>query len=83
MTQKIKVRIITPVAIQHELEADIAVLPGSEGGFGVMYNHVPMIVQLKGGEMRIENHNKDPQIFQLKDFAIARVEREGVDVLIS
>ena len=81
--QKIKVRIITPAGIQYELEAETAVLPGSEGEFGVMYRHAPMIVQLKPGEIRLESANEASKSFQIKDFAFVKVSSDGVDIMSS
>ncbi len=81
--QKIKFRIITESGVWHESEADIAVLPGSEGEFGVMYAHVPMIVQLKVGNIRLENGREAVKAFHIKSPAVARVESGGVDVLLS
>ncbi len=78
---KIKVRIITPVAVQHELEAETVVLPGSEGEFGVMYGHAPMIVQLKAGKISLETLNETSKSLQIKDFATVKVSADGVDVM--
>lgn len=55
MTQKLTAKIIKPSGVEHELEADMVIMPGSEGEFGVMYDHVPMIVQLKAGSVKIHN----------------------------
>ena len=79
--QKIKVRIITLSGIQHELEAETVVLPGSEGEFGVMYGHAPMIVQLKAGEIRLETTNEASKSLHIKDFAAVKVSSDGVDIM--
>jgi F-type H+-transporting ATPase subunit epsilon len=79
--QKIKVRIITPTGIQQEFEAETVVMPGSEGEFGVMDGHAPMIVQLKAGEIRLEILNELPKIFRIKHQAVVKIGSEGVDIL--
>jgi F-type H+-transporting ATPase subunit epsilon len=79
MTQKLTARIIRPESIEHEVQADMVVMPGSEGEFGVMYGHVPMVVQLKSGEVKIHNAGAIKAINI--DGGIAKVTHDGVDVV--
>jgi F-type H+-transporting ATPase subunit epsilon len=55
-----KLEIITPDKKLFEGSVKSAVFPGSEGSFGVMNNHAPMIATLKEGKVEVieENNNK-------------------------
>lgn len=52
---KIHAKIITPTGVLYSDDVDMVVMPGSEGELGVMVGHVPMIVGLKEGEVRLYN----------------------------
>lgn len=55
-----KLEIITPDKKLFEGSVKSAVFPGSEGSFGVLNNHAPMIATLKAGKIQLfeENNNK-------------------------
>lgn len=55
-----KLEIITPDKKLFEGSVKSAVFPGSEGSFGVLNNHAPMIATLKSGKVELieENNNK-------------------------
>jgi len=55
-----KLEIITPGKKLFEGSVKSAVFPGSEGSFGVLNNHAPMIATLKPGKIEVfeENNNK-------------------------
>lgn len=55
-----KLEIITPDKKLFEGSVKSAVFPGTEGSFGVLNNHAPMIATLKEGKVEIieENNNK-------------------------
>ncbi len=46
-----KLEIITPDKKLFEGSVNSAVFPGSEGSFGVLNNHAPMIATLKAGKV--------------------------------
>jgi F-type H+-transporting ATPase subunit epsilon len=48
-----KLEIITPDKKLYEGEVKSAVFPGSEGSFGVLDGHAPMIATLKPGKMQL------------------------------
>jgi F-type H+-transporting ATPase subunit epsilon len=76
---KIHAKIITPTGVLYSDDVDMVVMPGSEGEFGVMAGHVPMIVQLKAGQVRLysdETHTP----FIIKD-GIAHITPSGVNIL--
>lgn len=55
-----KLEIITPDKKLFDGHVRSAVFPGSEGSFGVLNNHAPMIATLKSGKIELfeENNNK-------------------------
>ena len=57
---KMKLEIISPDKLLFEGQVKSAVFPGSEGSFGVLNNHAPMIATLKAGKIQLfeENNNK-------------------------
>lgn len=55
-----KLEIITPGKKLFDGSVKSAVFPGSEGSFGVLNNHAPLIATLKSGTIELyeENNNK-------------------------
>lgn len=60
-----KLEIITPDKTVFEGDIKYAVFPGSEGSFGVLDNHAPMIATLKAGKVEITNDNNTKQEFSV------------------
>lgn len=53
----IRVAIVTPDRILYETEkADLVVLPGKVGGFGVLKRHTPLLSALKKGRITIREN---------------------------
>ena len=79
MMQKLTLKLIKPSGVVYEATADMVVMPGSEGEFGVMYGHVPMVVQLKAGDMKVHDGGniKTMEI----GAGVARVDGESVAVI--
>lgn len=50
----LKVEIITPEVSLSFDDIHMAIMPGSEGEFGVMFGHVPMIVSLDSGVIHLQ-----------------------------
>lgn len=61
-----KLEIITPDKKLYEGEVRSAVFPGSEGSFGVLDNHAPMIATLKEGDIVLTVENNSKQEFHVK-----------------
>ena len=51
MAEKILLEVVTPDRKLLSTEADVVVLPGAEGQFGVLYGHIPFLSALDIGEM--------------------------------
>lgn len=58
--------IVTPDKEVFNGEITLATFPGSEGLFGVMENHAPMIATLRAGKIKVVESNKNEQFFQVK-----------------
>jgi F-type H+-transporting ATPase subunit epsilon len=52
-----KIEIITPEKKLYEGSIKSAVFPGSEGSFGVLNNHAPLIGTLKAGKVELIDEN--------------------------
>jgi F-type H+-transporting ATPase subunit epsilon len=54
-----RLEIITPDKKLFEGDVKSAVFPGSEGSFGIMDNHAPMIATLKAGNVQLTENNNN------------------------
>jgi F-type H+-transporting ATPase subunit epsilon len=61
-----KLEIITPDKKVFEGEVKSAIFPGSEGSFGVLDNHAPMIATLRAGKVELINENNSKEEFAVK-----------------
>lgn len=61
-----KLEIITPDKKLFEGEVKSAVFPGSEGSFGLLNNHAPMIATLKSGKIELTEESNTTQSFEVK-----------------
>jgi F-type H+-transporting ATPase subunit epsilon len=75
-----KLEIITPDKTLFEGDIKSAIFPGSEGSFGVLNNHAPMIATLKAGKVEVINENNTKQEFAVKG-GVVEVLRNKVIVL--
>jgi F-type H+-transporting ATPase subunit epsilon len=50
-----KLEIVTPEKMIFSKEVAMVVLPGSEGDFGVLTNHSPLVSDLREGEIAVYN----------------------------
>jgi F-type H+-transporting ATPase subunit epsilon len=60
-----KLEIITPDKKLFEGSVKSAVFPGSEGSFGVMDNHAPMIATLKAGVVELTDDTNTKSEFKI------------------
>ena len=61
-----KLEIITPDKKLYEGTVKSAVFPGSEGSFGVLDNHAPMIATLSQGKVELTEENNNKVEFAVK-----------------
>ncbi len=57
--------IITPDKKLYEGAVKSAVFPGSEGSFGLLDNHAPMIATLKAGKVELQEDNNNKLEFAI------------------
>ncbi len=76
-----KLEIITPDKKLFEGFVKSAVFPGSEGSFGVLNNHAPMIATLKPGKIEVFEENNTKQEFIVKG-GVVEVLHNKVIVLV-
>jgi F-type H+-transporting ATPase subunit epsilon len=77
-----KLEIITPDKKLYEGEVKSAVFPGSEGSFGVLDGHAPMIATLKAGKVELTEASSQKREFSVKG-GVVEVLRNKVVVLAS
>ena len=74
-----QLEIITPEKNVFEGEVELINLPGSDGSFGLLNDHAPLVSTLKEGEIKIvENGNE--QVFPVKG-GVVEVNNNKVIVL--
>ena len=79
---ELHLRVIAPSHIEYEGDVTMVVLPGTEGCFGVLSQHMSMVAHLKKGEIKIY---KDELCIKTIDISsgIASVTNVSVDVLLN
>jgi F-type H+-transporting ATPase subunit epsilon len=75
-----KLEIITPDKKLFEGTVKSAIFPGSEGSFGIMNNHAPMIATLKEGKVELTEENNNKVTFDVKG-GVVEVRKNEVIVL--
>ena len=75
-----KLEIITPDKKLFEGDVKSAIFPGSEGSFGVLDNHAPMIATLKVGTVELIMDNNSREQFEVKG-GVVEVNNNKVIVL--
>ncbi len=57
MANKLNLEVVTPTKLVVSDQVDLCTVPGTEGAFGVMANHAPILSTLTIGEMHYEKDN--------------------------
>ncbi len=55
-------RIISPSKVEYDNEVDMVLLPGDDGEFGVLVDHMNMVTNLKAGVVKIYTSGKTENI---------------------
>jgi F-type H+-transporting ATPase subunit epsilon len=79
MADKIKLEIITPEGVTYSGDVDMVTLPGSEGEMGIYPNHVPVMTQVKAGEVLA--HNGPEQVFLAIGDGFAEITADRVAIM--
>mmetsp|Transcript_6339 Transcript_6339/g.10938 ORF Transcript_6339/g.10938 Transcript_6339/m.10938 type:complete len:171 (+) Transcript_6339:60-572(+) len=59
-------------------QVDMVTIPGVEGNFGVLPNHVPVIAQLRPGVVSVHDGNEVSNFFVSSGFAIVHKDRTDI-----
>ena len=62
MANKLNLEVVTPTKLVVSDQVDLCTVPGTEGAFGVMANHAPILSTLTIGEMHYE---KDKEMVRM------------------
>src|ERR1700722_5917502 len=75
----VDLEIVTPERLLMSRAVDMVVIPASEGEMGGLVGHAPMLVLLRGGEIRLyENNQVTERLFVSGGFAEVTPERVTV-----
>ncbi|HSH99627.1 MAG TPA: ATP synthase F1 subunit epsilon [Reyranella sp.] len=77
---KLSFRLVMPERELLSTEADMVVVPGTEGDFGVLHGHAPLISTVRPGVLEVLQGNKVEQRFMVAG-GIAEVTPERCTVL--
>ena len=62
MSQKLTLSVVTPEKQLVSEEVDQVNAPGSEGDFGVLYDHAPILTNLRSGQLSYENDGESTAV---------------------
>jgi len=80
MADKLVLELVSPERLLMSAEADMVVMPGSEGDFGVLAGHAPVISSVRPGVIEVHDEGKETErIFITGGFA--EVTEQGLTVL--
>jgi F-type H+-transporting ATPase subunit epsilon len=72
--------IITPEKKVYSGEVDLINLPGSDGSFGILNDHAPLVSTLKEGEIKIVEKDNSEKLFPIKG-GVIEVNNNNIIVL--
>jgi F-type H+-transporting ATPase subunit epsilon len=75
----IRCEIVSQDRLVYEGDADIVVLPGSDGEMGILPHHAPLLTTLKFGLIRVRHKNEE-QIFTVAG-GVAEIQPQIITVL--
>lgn len=80
MADKLALELVSPERLLVSAEADMVVVPGGEGDFGVLAGHAPVISSVRPGVVEVHDEGSETErIFVTGGFA--EVTAEGLTVL--
>ena len=74
----LRLEIVTPEKLAFEGDVDTVVIPGSEGEFGVLQNHIPLMTQIKPGELVVTVGAKKEYLAVGEGFATVTHDRVNI-----
>ena len=80
MTQTTQFELVTPARVMVSQPVEMVVIPGSEGLFGVLAHHAPVLANLQRGVVEVYKGGKVIDRIMI-DGGVADVSSEGVIIL--
>jgi F-type H+-transporting ATPase subunit epsilon len=80
MAETTQLELVTPAKIMVQMAAEMVVAPGSEGLFGAMPRHAPMLANLDRGVVEVHEGGKIVNRYMI-DGGLADVSGESVTIL--
>lgn len=59
MAKKFNLKVVTPVSVPYEGEAEMVILPGILGEFAILGGHMPLVTALTNGVIKIQNGDEE------------------------
>ena len=75
----LRLEIVTPEAKTYSEDVDMVVVPGLEGEMGILPHHVPLMTQLKPGELKVTRNGES--IYLAVGEGFVEITQERVSVL--
>ena len=73
--------LVTPEQLVRSEEVYMVVVPGTEGDFGVLHGHAPLMSTVRDGALHVyRTQQADPETIQLRG-GFAEVSKDGLTVL--
>lgn len=61
MSERLKFELVTPERVLRSVDVDMVVIPGSDGDFGILPGHAPIISTIRPGIIEVYDTNSDPE----------------------
>ena len=75
----LRLEIVTPDARTYSDDVDMVVIPGAEGELGILPMHIPLMTELKPGELKVTRKGQDLYLAVGEGFA--EVTQNSVSIL--
>ena len=79
MADKLHFELVSPAKLLKSEDVDMVVVPGTEGDFGVLPLHAPVVSTLRTGIIEVHNENVTEKLIVVGGFA--EVNAEGLTIL--
>jgi|TARA_R110002096_G_scaffold257381_1_gene450978 F-type H+-transporting ATPase subunit epsilon len=79
MADKLHFELVSPAKLLKSADVDMVVVPGSEGDFGVLPQHAPVVSTLRTGIIEVHNDSNTEKLLVVGGFA--EVNSEGLTIL--
>ena len=80
MAETIQLELVTPARVMLSKSVEMVVIPGSEGLFGVLANHAPVLANLQRGVVEVHEGGKIVDRIMI-DGGVTDVTAHGVTIL--